>query len=113
INVIGKPDIVINSFTSTSDGQNLQLSYSVNRGPAVPFNIALYASSDGTSLDQELQVVPAQSYGVGTYSQTISAAFDDPQQDYYLIAVADIDDDVAEFDETNNTAAFAGGAFLN
>src|SRR5207244_7978341 len=83
----------------------------VNGGQPPAFKIAVYSSLDGVSLDQELAIADGDTT-LGSHTLTIAPTFDDMQDDYYLIAVVDSNDDVPESDETNNTALFSGGAFV-
>src|SRR5262249_31679393 len=106
------PDIAITNFYS--DGTNLNLNYAVSGADVGPFSIALYASHDGVSLDQQLQLVDA---GVdpgapGNHPLTFQPRFDDPSEDYRLLAVLDTDDDVTESNEDNNWVQFAGGMYV-
>ncbi len=46
--------VTLNSFTASSDGSQLQVSYTVSDATAAPFNIDIYTSPDGTTPDQLL-----------------------------------------------------------
>ena len=80
---------------------------------SAPFNIGIYASSDGTSPDQLL--TPCAVGGadgsvtseltVGSHTILIRADYADPQDNYHLIAVADGSSDA------DDTLEFAGGIF--
>jgi hypothetical protein len=96
----------------TSDGTDLHFEYTVSGGTVSPFSIGLYASSDGVAPGQLLQSIEAPDLTVGTFSLNISPQFDEPQDDYYLVAVVDSADDINETDETNNVSLFAGGSYL-
>ncbi len=98
--------------TLTSDDTDLTLSYTISSGTSIGFAIGLYASADGETPDQLLQTVAAVALTTGTHNLTISPAFDDLQEDYYLVAVVDHWDEVGETNETDNVALFAGGTYL-
>src|SRR5205823_780753 len=110
IHVTEAQDVAISGFYS--DGTNLLVSYLVVGPSVAPFKIAVYASGDGVSLDAPLQEIDAD-YSQGFHTLPIYATFDDPQDDYYLVAHLDSADDVNEINEDNNTAVFAGGAFID
>jgi hypothetical protein len=103
-------DVAINGFYS--DGVNLKVQYFVAGGPTPSFKIGIYASSDGETPGQLLQFVNGSVFQ-GFYVQTISAAFPNLPEDYYLVAKLDSELGVAEVNENNNLARFAGGSFLN
>jgi hypothetical protein len=104
--------VALNSFTPSSDGSQLQVSYTVSGGTAAPFNIDIYTSPDGTTPDQLLMLVAVDGstdlpLTTGTHTASFPAAFDDVASDYHLIAVTD-----ASTDPTQNTVEFAGGIFV-
>ncbi len=96
----------------TTNGTNLTVSYAITGGTSIGFAIGLYASADGITPDQLLQTVAAVDLTTGTHSLIISPAFDDLQEDYYLVAVVDHWDEVGETNETDNVALFASGTYL-
>ncbi|MCC7086314.1 MAG: cadherin-like domain-containing protein, partial [Pirellulales bacterium] len=106
---VGYYDFVIDTFTS--DGTQLSIGYSVAGDYAPDFTIGLYASPDGVMLGELLQSIPVDTTA-GTRSLVLTPEFTDLQQDYFLMAAVDGDEQVAETDETNNALLFAGGAFL-
>ncbi len=110
-------DLGLTSFQA--DGTNLLVGYDVddtNGGPVDPFNISIYRSSDGATLDSLLvthQVTDPADLQVGTGHQAVIAAdFVDDKSDYQLVAVIDSSDAIAEDDETNNQLPFEGGVFF-
>jgi VCBS repeat-containing protein len=109
INVAAPLDIHLTSFTS--NGTNLAVNYTVSGAVPPSFSIALYQSPDGVTLGQQLQAVPGNT-ALGPQSTSIVSTFSDIQGDYYLIAKVDSAGVVAESNETNNTAPFAGGSFV-
>jgi Ca2+-binding RTX toxin-like protein len=109
LQVAAAQDVAITSFYS--DGTDLKIEYLVLGQSVAPFTITVYASADGTSLDQALEIHDGDNTQ-GRHTLTIHPTFDDPQEDYYLVAQVDSDNDVAEVNEDNNTALFLGGAFI-
>jgi len=77
-----------------------------------PFNITVYTSSNGASLDTPLEV-RAGDTSLELHILTVSPTFADPQYDYYMIAKVDSDDAVAEYSEDDNAAVFQKGAFID
>jgi VCBS repeat-containing protein len=112
ISVGTAPELAITGFSS--NGTNLEIDYSVANGAAGSFKIALYTSDDGLTLGEQLQEVNGgQNPGsLGNHTLTFQPTFDDPAENYYLVAVLDSNDEVLESDETNNAAVFSGGAFV-
>jgi hypothetical protein len=106
-------DLEITGFAS--DGVNLNVTYSISGGNASAFDIGVYQSLDGVSLDAligEVRVTNQQALAQGTnHSAAIPPAFSDAAVDYRLIAKLDFDSEVAEPDETNNAMVFSGGVF--
>ncbi|MCC7084779.1 MAG: hypothetical protein IT427_07200 [Pirellulales bacterium] len=107
-------DIAIANFSA--DGSHLLVDYDITGASVAAFNIAIYRSSNGTSLDTLLQTQRITSSGdlqVGTgHRATISASFGDIDTDYYLVAVVDSSGEIGESSELNNQLKFAGGVFL-
>ncbi len=105
--------VSLNTFTASSDGSQLQVSYTVSSGTAAPFNIDVYTSPDGSTPDQLLMSDAVTVNGTnfplttGTYTASFTPTFDDIASDFHLIAVAD-----ANSDSTQNTVEFAGGVFV-
>ena len=104
------PDIALTSFTPSPDTyhSDLQVQYMVSGVNSAPFNIGIYASSDGTSPDQLLtsySVNDSSKLAVSAlpYTVDIPVTYADPQESYHLIAVADAAPD--------NSLEFAGGIF--
>lgn len=97
-----------------SDGTNLVVSYESANQAAAGFDIAIYRSFDGMSLDQLLVTQRIDvTNGIGAQQAFIPANFGDLEQDYQLLVVIDANSEIAETDEQNNQATFAGGAFLD
>jgi hypothetical protein len=105
--------VALTDFKPTSDGSQLQVSYTVSTASTSPFNIDIYTSTDGTTPGELLMSYPVTDSGDLTVTsgtpRTVSftPAFDDFQSNYQLIAVAD-----ASTDTATNTAPFDGGIFV-
>ncbi|MCC7086316.1 MAG: hypothetical protein IT427_15035 [Pirellulales bacterium] len=97
--------------TFTTDGTQLSIGYTVAGDYAPDFTIGLYASPDGVALGELLQSIPVDTTA-GTRSLALTPEFADLQQDYFLMAAVDGDEQVPESDEANNALLFAGGAFV-
>ncbi len=109
VNVVA-PTVTLNSFTPSSDGSLLNISYTISGGTADPFNIDIYTSPDGSTSDQLLSSVTVDGTNfpltVGTWTASLTPAFDDIQSGYHLIAAAD-----GTSDAIPCTVEFAGGVF--
>ncbi len=103
------PDIAVNSFYA--DGTNLMINYNVSVAATAPYSIAIYAYSDGAATYQELCSLDG-GVDVGYQTLTFRPSFDDWQNDYRLIAIADPDNNVAEFNEANNSAGLEPTVFV-
>jgi Ca2+-binding RTX toxin-like protein len=107
-------DIAVANFSA--DGTNLLVDYDVNGANVSAFNISIYRSSNGTSLDTLLQTQRMTASGdlqVGSgHRATFAPSFDDTDSDYFLVAVVDSSGEVSESSESNNQATFGGGVFL-
>ncbi len=105
--------VTLNSFAPSSDGSQLQVSYSIANAAAAPFNINIYVSPDGTTPDQLLMSYPVTDSSLLTetsgtrHAVSFTPAFDDIASSYHLIAVCD-----SNSDPTENTVEFAGGIFV-
>ncbi len=99
-----------------ADGQRWIAEYAVENEAAEPFDVSVYASSDGVTLDRLLQtsrVTASELLTVGgTHQIVIAPDFTDDGSDYALLMVLDSTNEVTETSETNNRAAMAGGIFL-
>jgi hypothetical protein len=105
-------DLSIEAFGS--DGVDFVIDYQVTQASVSPFNIAIYRSFDGVSRDQLLLSRRIDTgLGLGAHQVTLAADFSDLAADYQLIAVIDNSAEISEADESNNQAAFLGGAFLD
>ena len=114
IRLVEAADLATTGFSS--DGTDLQVSYDVTGDASSPFDIGIYRSSDGVTLDSLLtthRVTNSADLTAGMHTVTISPAFSDVQQDYFLVAKVDANNEVAETLETNNQALFAGGLFVD
>jgi Ca2+-binding RTX toxin-like protein len=103
--VLPDPDIEARRFYSY--GIDLYFTYVVNETVSDPFRIAIYASYDGISHDHLLEVVEGDPTN-GVHTATIHPTFDDLQEDYYIIAYLDSDEEIEEENEGNNSALFYG-----
>ena len=101
--------VTLNSFSASSDGSQLQVSYTVANATAAPFDIGIYTSPDGTTPDSELMsyTVNGSNFPLttGTYTASFPAAFDDIASNYLMIAVSDAD-------SSDSTVEFSGGVFV-
>jgi len=98
----------------SSDGEDLLIGYEVRDGDAVPFDIGVSRSADGVTPDAMLstrRISEPIDLTPGIHWASISPDFTDTQSDYVLLAELDIDGEVAETSETNNTLGFEGGRF--
>lgn len=119
------PDVVIKGFSS--DGEDLTVSYIVTHDDVPEFDIGIYRSYDGQSLDtammtftvdEETEATGGDALAPGLHTVTIPANQDfvdnDVVDDYYLAAVLDDGDALeGEADETNNSMFFQGGVFVD
>lgn len=102
-------DLAITSFGA--DGTSLVIDYEIAGQTAGDFNIAIYRSFDGVSLDQCLVSKQIDlGLGVGSYQVCIAADFSDELLDYQLIAVIAADGD---YEVSNNQMTFGGGVFVD
>ena len=105
-------DLVPLSFYS--DGTDLVVQYDVQNQNAAPFDVGVYSSADGVTPDTLLQMHrfdDASEYSVGSHTQSIVANFTDSTDDYKLLMVFDVNDEVAEANENDNDQLFDGGVF--
>src|SRR5262245_4436258 len=102
----GGRDIALTNFYA--DDTKLKIQYLVYGPDVTNFNNAVYASFDGDSVNQQLEVRPGDS-SQGMHTLPIEPTLTDLQQDYYLIAKVDVDGVVQEVNENNNRAPFLGG----
>ncbi len=102
------PEIAITDFYS--DGTDLKIAYTV-AGTVSEFTIAVLTSPDGQALGVELEIAAGDT-APGSHVLTIAPTFDDLVEDYYLIAVVDYGQAVAEASEANNQARYNGGLFV-
>ena len=106
-------DLSISSFHA--DGQ-LKVNYDIAGQNAQAFDLSVYRSSDGVTLDGLVttrRIDAGADLTLGSHTSTLTASFTDVQEDYKLIAVIDAAGENAESNETNNTAGFAGGVFVS
>lgn len=96
-----------------ADGQNAILAYDVFQAEVSPFNVSIYRSSDGQTLDALLgsQTISSNLTVGYNRSATIPLDFVDVKEDYYLIAVVDPANTISEALETNNRATMDSGVF--
>jgi len=107
-------DIAITDFRA--DGQDMLVDYTISQGSVAGFDIGIYRAANGSQLDALLMSEPVDNpllLSQGSHTVAVAADFGDPQIDYYLAAVVDAAQEVVETNETNNTAFFSGGAFLD
>lgn len=103
-------------LTSVSaDGNDVIVSYAIAAEEAPPFDIALYRSSDGVTLDARLQTVrvdgPASLAVGASHWIAITPSLSNFDDDYYLIAVLDDGGEINEPDESNNQLTLGSGVF--
>src|SRR5207244_3290121 len=67
---------------------------------------------DGTTLPLAALEEVDGNTALGQHTAIVTPTFSDPTGDYLLVAKVDSQSEVAESDETNNTALFDGGSFL-
>ena len=111
-------NLEINGFRA--DGNDLVVEYTITGDEdATPFDIGVYRSADGDTVNPDVILMPATvndqakltASAEGTsHSVTLSADFSDLDEDYYLMAVLDINQ---VFDEPSgdNLLKFEGGIF--
>ena len=114
-----EPRLLLNADLSIAafyaDGE-LRIDYGIAGQDAQAFDLTVYRSSDGVTLDAPVathRVDLLADLAVGSHTSTLVVDFADVQEDYQLIAVIDVADENAESDESNNVAAFAGGVFVS
>jgi Ca2+-binding RTX toxin-like protein len=112
------PDLGIQSFTATSDGQSFVVKYAIAGDNAQSFNIGVYRSADGTTNDELMTtfaVTGSTNLTPGPHTVTFSPGYsfdaNEVSTDYYLKAVLNYDNQITEPTTDNNTATFQGGAF--
>ena len=102
-------DVLISQMVS--DGTDITVDYDIVGQAATAFDLDLTRSADGITDDAVLQSIrisdPAD-LALGAHSVTISPDFSDIQEDYWLLARIDAGNEIAETDETNNSATFSG-----
>ena len=108
-------DVEVTAFATNSSNSKLKVDYAVFEYAATPFDITIYRSKDGVTLDAELMTVNVDQSGdldTGLNSVEFDAQFEnDVYEDYFLVAVVDSGEVVAETDESNNSLVFDGGVF--
>lgn len=105
-------DLSIMNFSA--DGLDLIVNYEIANAAASAFDIAVYRSYDGITLDEFLCAQRIDiNLGIGVHQASITANFGDLEQDYQLVALIDSNSEITEDNEQNNQFAFAGGAFLD
>jgi Big-like domain-containing protein/hemolysin type calcium-binding protein/Calx-beta domain-containing protein len=112
IHVIVPTSVAMQSFYS--DGRSLKIDYSVTDAvPSHAWRIAVYASPDGVSRGAQLWS-GAGGMQLGNHTLSFQPTYRDLLQwgDYRLLAVADPAGSLIESETSDNTAQFAGGAFL-
>jgi len=110
------PDIQITGFHANASGTQMLVDYTISAPVAgLPeFDIGVYRSANGSSLDAQLTykaISNAADRTAGEHTAAVDAVFTDLQQDYYLAAKVDSALEIAETNENNNVGFFAGGAF--
>ena len=110
------PEILFTGFATKN--MDFQVDYTIIADVAnlAQFDIGIYRSSNGSSLDAQLMyqaVTSSADRTRGGHSVVFDADFSDPKQDYYLMAKVDSAGDITEGFEDNNQGVFSGGAFLN
>ena len=106
-------DIAVTGFST--DGTNLIAQYSITGDSVGEFNIGIYSSSDGTSLDTLLQsqrVNAGSDRQAGDHTIAIQPNFGSSGGDRFLVVALDSDNEVGELNEYNNSTAMAPGAVL-
>ena len=105
-------DILLTEFGAT--GAHFVVSYEIADEAAPAFNVSVYRSADGVTLDALVgsRPVTLEERTTGKHTIGIGASFIDVRTDYRLIAVVDSSDDVLESSEENNRIAFRGGAVI-
>ena len=105
-------DLLITQFYS--NGTDLLVDYDVVNEAATAFDIDITRAADGVNDDavvHSARISDAADLAVGSHTLTIAPNFTDVQEDYWLLARIDAGGEVAETDETNNSATFDGGVF--
>jgi Ca2+-binding RTX toxin-like protein len=107
-------DIAVANFSA--DGTNLLVDYDISDANVSAFNISIYRSSNGTSLDTLLQterITASAALQIGSgHRAAFAPSFGDTNADYFLVAVVDSSGEISESSESNNQATFGGGVFL-
>ncbi len=106
-------DVVAASFAA--DGDDFLIQYDIQSQAATAFDVAVYRSQDGTTLDAQVasqRVTDSADLAVGmSHSLTLSFTATDVAEEYSLILVVDASSEVSESNESNNQLEFSGGVF--
>jgi len=120
---LAKESIQMGAFHSEGDGM-IDLEYTT-AGPIPGFDLGIYLSADAIfdagdvlqgsliTLDDPLDVAPGSHVkSINLFELSLPDEMTGPDDDYYLLAVADPLNDILEENETDNTAQFFG-AYLS
>ncbi len=109
-------DLVATTFDTSAN--QLRMTYDVVGDNAPAFDIGVYKSSDGSTLDTLLMTYEVTDANKRTgspsgeeHSVYFDAYFNDTEDDYYLVAVLDVNSEVSETDEDNNQDKLDLGVF--
>ena len=106
-------DLQLLSFSA--NGGDLLVDYHVAIEDAAPFDIAIYRSTDGSTLGSLLQsqrVTADSSRASGVNHQiSIAPSFSDDSSDYFVVVVLDAGAELAEANENNNNQQLGSGIF--
>ncbi|HHH76189.1 MAG TPA: hypothetical protein ENL03_04105, partial [Phycisphaerae bacterium] len=113
--MLSATDLQAEALTTTAVDNALVVNYEVKDAEAGAFDVGIYSSTDGQVADDLLQTIrvdDAALLTVGSHELAFNPDFVDSQGDYSLMAMLDINDEVAESDELNNQGVLGEGLFL-